>query len=85
MQSGHHSNIDSRSVQINGMQVRDLGEVTDSAYNVWAGGAWSEDAANWNDLAGESREGTCALLGWTVHAQSTRPQVRLEVLPLLHG
>ena len=61
MLSGHHSSIANRSVQINGMQVRDLGAVLDSAHNVWAGGAsgaWGEDATNWNDLAGEPREGT---------------------------
>ena len=61
MLSGHYSNIDKRSIQLNGMQVRDLGPATDSAYNVWAGGAsgaWGDDATNWNDLAGEPREGT---------------------------
>ena len=61
MQSGHFQNDSSRAVQLNGMQVRDLGPATDSAYNVWAGGAngaWGDDAANWNDLAGEPREGT---------------------------
>lgn len=60
MLSGHHSG-GSRVVQLNGMQVRDLGEVADSAFNVWAGGAsgaWGTDAENWNDLAGEPREGT---------------------------
>ena len=38
MLPGIHSGS-SRSVQLNGMQVRDLGEVADSAFNVWAGGA----------------------------------------------
>jgi len=59
--SGSHSTTASPVVQLNGMQVRDLGPVTDSAYNVWAGGAsgaWGADATNWNDLAGEPREGT---------------------------
>ena len=61
MLSGHHSDLANRSVQINGMQVRDLGPAADSAYNVWTGGAsgaWGEDATNWSDLAGEPREGT---------------------------
>ena len=58
--SGVHSTAASRVIQLNGMQVRDLGAVSDSAHNVWAGGAsgaWGEDATNWNDLAGEPREG----------------------------
>ncbi len=58
--SGVHSTVASRVIQLNGMQVRDLGAVSDSAHNVWAGGAsgaWGEDATNWNDLAGEPREG----------------------------
>jgi len=58
MLSGDHSGAIG-SVQLNGMQVRDLGEAADSVFNVWAGdGAWGTDAANWNDLAGEPREGT---------------------------
>ena len=59
--SGVHSTAASRVIQLNGMQVRDLGAVSDSVHNVWAGGAsgaWGEDATNWNDLAGEPREGT---------------------------
>ena len=49
------------TVQLNGMQVRDLGAPNDCAYCVWAGGAsgtWGEDATNWNDLDGNPREGT---------------------------
>ena len=57
MVSGHYSDFPKRCVQLNGMQVRDLG-AADAAHNVWAGGAWGEDAANWNDLAGNAREGT---------------------------
>ena len=59
--SGVHSTAANRVIQLNGMQVRDLGTVSDSAHNVWAGGAsgaWGEDATNWSDLAGEPREGT---------------------------
>ena len=60
MEGGHYSNWDARNVQLNGLQVRDLG-AADTAVNVWAGGAsgvWGEDATNWNDPAGSPREGT---------------------------
>ena len=62
---GHQGRAISAALQrfchINGMQVRDLGAVSDSVHNVWAGGAsgaWGEDATNWKDLVGEPREGT---------------------------
>ena len=60
MEAGHYSNWGARDVQLNGLQVRDLG-AADSAVNVWAGGAsgaWGEDATNWNAPAGSPREGT---------------------------
>ena len=49
------------TVQLNGMQVRDLGAPNDCAYRVWAGGAsdaWGADATNWNDLDGNPLSGT---------------------------
>ena len=56
----HYTSSPNVCVQLNGLQVRDLG-AADSAVNVWAGGAsgaWGEDATNWNDPAGSPREGT---------------------------
>jgi len=60
MEAGHYSSWSNRSLQLNGMQVRDLGPA-DLEVNVWAGGAngaWGADATNWNDLAGDPRTGT---------------------------
>ena len=50
------------TVQLNGMQVRDLGAPNDCAYCVWAGGAsgaWGTDATNWNDLDGRPPRRLC--------------------------
>ena len=59
-----------RAVQLNGLQVRDLGEANGTPFNVWTGGAngiWSMDATNWADLAGNAREGDI----WSIEKGAT--------------
>ena len=47
-------------VQLNGMQVRDLGAPNDCAYCVWAGGendTWNKSSKNWTDPDGNLLDG----------------------------